>query len=226
MKFRKLEILPLGLILFFLCASISPCLAQFAGGTGSEAAPYLVATAQHLNNVRNYPGAFFLQTDDIYLNEEPYNSGFGWLPIGTQSAPFSGSYDGNNFHIYYLYLNQSEGNNLGLFGYAHSAVLKNITLQDVYINGKDYVGSLIGSATECFLESCSSEGTITGASVTGGLVGSLELSCHLEKCFANCVVSGQFATGGLCGYSKGASEIYSSYSKGTVTPDMQNICCQ
>lgn len=217
MKSRKLETLPLALILFFLCVSISPCLAQFAGGTGSEAAPYLVATAQHLNNVRNYPGAFFLQTDDIYLNVEPYNSGLGWLPIGTQSAPFSGSYDGNNFHIYYLYLNQSEGNNLGLFGYAHSAVLKNITLQDVYINGKDYVGSLIGSATECFLESCSSEGTITGASVTGGLVGSLELSCHLEKCFANCVVSGQFATGGLCGYSKGASEIYSSYSKGTVT---------
>ncbi|HPX58560.1 MAG TPA: hypothetical protein PLY48_06480, partial [Candidatus Cloacimonas acidaminovorans] len=217
MKSRKLEILPLALILFFLCVSISPCLAQFAGGTGSEAAPYLVATAQHLNNVRNYPGAFFLQTDDIYLNVEPYNSGFGWLPIGTQSAPFTGSYNGNNFHIYHLYINQPEGNNLGLFGYAHSAVLKNITLKDVYINGKDYIGALIGSATECFIESCSSEGTITGASVTGGLVGSLELSCHLEKCFANCVVSGQFATGGLCGYSKGASEIYSSYSKGTVT---------
>ncbi|MGB3939847.1 MAG: hypothetical protein WBK79_08590, partial [Candidatus Cloacimonas acidaminovorans] len=217
MKSRKLEILPLALILFFLCVSISPCLAQFAGGTGSEAAPYLVATAQHLNNVRNYAGAFFLQTDDIYLNEEPYNSGFGWLPIGTQSAPFTGSYNGNNFHIYHLYINQPEGNNLGLFGYAHSAVLKNITLKDVYINGKDYIGALIGSATDCFIESCSSEGTITGASVTGGLVGSLELSCHLEKCFANCVVSGQFATGGLCGYSKGASEIYSSYSKGTVT---------
>ena len=217
MKSRKLETLPLALILFFLCVSISPCLAQFAGGTGSEAAPYLVATAQHLNNVRNYPGAFFLQTDDIYLNEEPYNSGFGWLPIGTQSAPFTGSYNGNNFHIYYLYINQPEGNNLGLFGYAHSAVLKNITLKDVYINGKDYIGALIGSATECFIESCSSEGTITGASVTGGLVGSLELSCHLEKCFANCVVNGQFATGGLCGYSKGASEIYSSFSKGTIT---------
>jgi len=45
MKSQKLKTLRSGLILFFLCFSISPCLAQFAGGTGSEASPYLVATA-------------------------------------------------------------------------------------------------------------------------------------------------------------------------------------
>ncbi|HPH94132.1 MAG TPA: fibronectin type III domain-containing protein, partial [Candidatus Cloacimonas sp.] len=80
-------------------------------------------------------------------------------------------------------------------------------------------GSLVGSVNGSFIQSCSCDGTITGVSVTGGLVGALELSCHLEKCSADCVVSGQFSTGGLCGYSKGASEIYTSYSKGTVTGD-------
>ncbi len=100
MKSQKLKTLHSGLILFFLCFSISPCLAQFGGGTGSEASPYLVATAQHLYNVRDYADAYFLQTGDIFLNVEPYNSGQGWLPIGNQSAPFTGSYDGNSFHIY------------------------------------------------------------------------------------------------------------------------------
>ena len=219
MKSPKLRSLPLGLILFFLCFSISPCLAQFGGGTGSVASPYLVATAQHLSNVRDYADAYFLQTGDIFLNVEPYNSGQGWLPIGNQTAPFTGSYDGNSFHIYGLYINQPEGKNLGLFGYTNSAVLKNIALNNVNISGKDYIGSLVGSVNGSFIQSCSCDGTITGASVTGGLVGALELSCHLEKCSADCVVSGQFSTGGLCGYSKGASEIFTSFSKGTVTGD-------
>ena len=78
MKSQKLKTLHSGLILFFLCFSISPCLAQFGGGTGSEASPYLVATAQHLYNVRDYADAYFLQTGDIFLNVEPYNSGQGW----------------------------------------------------------------------------------------------------------------------------------------------------
>ncbi|MCK9158749.1 MAG: leucine-rich repeat domain-containing protein, partial [Candidatus Cloacimonas sp.] len=219
MKSPKLRSLPLGLILFFLCFSISPCLAQFGGGTGSVASPYLVATAQHLSNVRDYADAYFLQTGDIFLNVEPYNSGQGWLPIGNQTAPFTGSYDGNSFHIYSLYINQPEGKNLGLFGYTNSAVLKNIALNNVNISGKDYIGSLVGSVNGSFIQSCSCDGTITGVSVTGGLVGALELSCHLEKCSADCVVSGQFSIGGLCGYSKGASEIFTSFSKGTVTGD-------
>ena len=32
---------------------------EFAGGSGTEADPYLISTATHLNNVRNYPDKYF-----------------------------------------------------------------------------------------------------------------------------------------------------------------------
>ena len=50
--------------------------AQFAGGSGTSADPYLVETAEHLNNVRNYlnnSSVYFKQIADIDLDIAPYN---------------------------------------------------------------------------------------------------------------------------------------------------------
>ncbi|HRY84012.1 MAG TPA: hypothetical protein P5533_05215, partial [Candidatus Cloacimonadota bacterium] len=60
--------------------------AQFSGGTGTVSDPYLIASATDLNNVRSYPGFYFLQTGDINLNVAPYNVGGGWHPIGSVNS--------------------------------------------------------------------------------------------------------------------------------------------
>lgn len=51
-------------LLIFFCLTGIPGLIladneEFASGTGSEEDPYIVSSAEHLNNVRNYPDAFF-----------------------------------------------------------------------------------------------------------------------------------------------------------------------
>ncbi len=49
----------------------------FDGGAGSLEDPYLIRTPEQLDQVRNYPDAFFKQTADIALNQTPWNEGEG-----------------------------------------------------------------------------------------------------------------------------------------------------
>ncbi len=80
---------------------------EFAGGSGTEADPWQIETAEHLNNVRNYlrsehDDKHFVQTANIDLSEvtreggEYRNESEGWIPIGDPEYPFRGNYNGNN----------------------------------------------------------------------------------------------------------------------------------
>ncbi len=81
---------------------------------------------------------------DIDLNNQP------WSPIGLHSGkPFSGIFDGQNHYISNLYINSQQfeypdmKDNVGLFGYAVKATIKNIGVQgnlDIY-SGK-YIGGI------------------------------------------------------------------------------------
>lgn len=64
-------------LLFFSLVTMAH--AQFAGGSGTAEDPYLVATADHLNNVRDHLNKHFLQTADIDIGVPPWNEGEGWL---------------------------------------------------------------------------------------------------------------------------------------------------
>jgi len=70
---------------------------SFAGGTGTEIDPYLIETAEHLNNVRNFMGitdVYFRQIADINLGVAPWNTGEGWVPLGGHFADvFMGTYN-------------------------------------------------------------------------------------------------------------------------------------
>ena len=44
---------------------------HFKGGNGSENAPYLIANAEQLDKVRDYPNAHFKLIDDIDLGVPP-----------------------------------------------------------------------------------------------------------------------------------------------------------
>lgn len=60
--------------------------AQFAGGTGTESDPYIIQTAEQLNEVRNYlDGNNFRLDNDIDLTSylAANSAENGWLPIGS-----------------------------------------------------------------------------------------------------------------------------------------------
>ncbi len=108
---------------------ISANASPFSGGDGSEANPYLVATPEALDAVRDHPKAHYRQTADIDM------SSFGnWTPI----EGFKGVYDGREFEIKGVNIVNSYKVSLatpyGLFATAQGATFKNICLVDLNIN--------------------------------------------------------------------------------------------
>lgn len=161
------------------------------------------------NSMESLAGYYILMNDlDLsdYLNNEGYNEGKGWTPIGlytdtldttiaTQYS-FKGTFDGNGHVIRGLYANRKDtaSFNAGLFGYITStATIRNLGV----------------------------EGELTVSSYSGGLVGSN--NGLIENCWANVnmeVSSGENAyryVGGLVGNNFGT--VRNCYAIGNVSCD-------
>lgn len=147
----------------------------FDGGKGTASEPYLIKSAIQLDSMRHYMSAHFAQIADIDLDVAPFNTGAGWNPIGTNGSgnEFSGHFDGNRFKISNLFINRNNTNFNGLFGATHSAVLKNVILENVNITGDEYTGALVG-INYSEVRNSYSTGTVSGLNHTGGLVGANE----------------------------------------------------
>jgi hypothetical protein len=204
----------------------------FAGGSGTAADPYLVATAAQLDKVRNHLDKHFRQVAHIDLGVAPWNEDKGWTSIGTVSDPldyevsetFSGSYDGNNFIIRNLTIDAndpvSQMGSHGLFGFVGEAgLLERIKLEGVNIRGRDFTGALAGK----------NSGTVRGSSATGqiedtegfdarnvgGLVG-MNAGWVMES-FSAVTVESYENFGGLVGNNTSGAIIKNCYSTGNVT---------
>ena len=136
-----------------------------------------------------------------------------WTPVGTASAPFYGSFDGNGYAISNLWV-ASENGDAGLFGYigkieVFGGTFKNLTLVNVsnYCdqNSAGNVGTLAGFANTTLISNI----TVKTASLSGrvevaGLVGNAYCStikdCHLDDITIICDYgrSGGIAGQGYC----------------------------
>ncbi|WP_051533695.1 GLUG motif-containing protein [Desulfitibacter alkalitolerans] len=196
----------------------SPPQSEFAGGSGTEADPWLISTPEHLNNIRNYlsqehADKYFKQTADISLE----NWG-EWVPIGVDEGTqmFAGNYNGQGYIISNLFIDLPETNYVGLFGSIGEAKLENIILEGVDVTGRMLVGALVGYMNNSDIINCSSSGSIIGEFHTiGGLAG---YSYHgtITNCFSEGTVTAGYGTvGGLVGRVYDGS-IQSSYSTASV----------
>ena len=191
--------------------------AGFSAGDGSAASPYQVATADHLNEVRNHLGAHFVQTTDIDLGVAPWNDGEGWVPIGTSGSgqEFLGTYDGGGFRISGLRINRPGQEWTGLFGFANGASFRNIRLENAHVTGSRRVGILAGEILVGSVHTSHSSGMVgsTGSSLsyTGGLVGLAGAGTGITSCSSSAQVhaSGDknWYSGGLVGTSRGTGAI-------------------
>jgi hypothetical protein len=154
------------------------------------------------------------------------NGGEGFSPIGNQTVPFTGAYDGQNHTISNLYINRSTTDDIGLFGFTFDLnfipppppmpdQIKNLGLLDVNITGHDNVGSLGGWLYAS--KNCYSTGSINGNSYLGGIAGWVAFS---SDCYSTCNVTGTGDNiGGFGGDNQG--NIYNCYSTGSVTGSNQ-----
>jgi uncharacterized repeat protein (TIGR02543 family) len=198
---------------------------EFAGGTGTEADPYLVANAVQLNRVRNHPDKHFKQTADIDLGVAPFNGGEGWEPTG-QSSPvdkqFTGTYNGNSKKILNLYINRPTQDVVGLFGYISKSVIKDLTIENADVSGNNAVGALVGAARDVStITTCNSSGMVKASGTrAGGLAGSAtRVSIHGSSSTA--AVSGTVMVGGFIGdvndgYYVDASQFTECNAEGSV----------
>lgn len=137
-------------------------------------------------------------------NDEYWNDGEGWVPIGDYEIPFTATLDGNGYHISNLYIERDKYY-VGLFGSisGETAVIKKIGLtgQLMSVTGKDNVGGLAGHANIfSSITSSFSKGRVVGRTSVGGLVGKLEGSSSLTNAFSTGEVSGSFnSMGGVVG---------------------------
>lgn len=136
----------------------------FAAGTGAEADPYLISTAQQLKYLSDSvndgslatTGVYFSLTGDIDLNELPMEANGNWVPIGN-SKFFNGTFNGQNHTISNMTLKETKNYN-GLFGGIQNASIKNLNVSNASILtpvgsdkglvvGYDSSGSLIENVT-------------------------------------------------------------------------------
>ena len=132
------------------------------------------------NGVQNDKGLYSERTvvllDDIDL------SGANWTPIGTESAPFAGKFDGSGCTI--TGLRVIDQNYRGLFGVASDAVFDSVVISDATISGGIFsdgstTQSELGSSGvlagrvygKSMISNCSVSGLVSGKQYPGGLVG-------------------------------------------------------
>ncbi len=196
---------------------------DFAGGSGSEADPWLIETVENLNCVRYFCGEdhhdkYFKQIENINLDVKPYNENEGWLPICySYDHSFRGNYNGNGHTINGLYINRPEDDLQGLFGYAYEAYVSDLGLTNIDVNGQDFVGGLIGySFNYTTVKNSYSSGNVSGRNRVGGLIGFNRRYSNIENSFSDTNISGKYRVGGLVGAHRFNSTIINSYATGSV----------
>jgi len=150
---------------------------------------------------KNVPGK-------LKLNEGTFRE---WNSIGyyrsSNGVSYNGVFDGNNYSVSGVYINNDSLDTVGLFGYCgDTAIIKNLTVVNSYIVGRKWLGGIAGyfggtisncSVNEVLVETNNLE------SCVGGIIGNLD-SGKINKCFTiDSDISGINYVGGIVGTSYG-----------------------
>ena len=175
----------------------------FSGGNGSEENPYKIATVEDFQNIATYwadetaggplgfvaeHGTFFGSAGVHYLQTANLDfENVALTPIGVNTKPFYGNYDGGEKTMSNIVMGASSTNYMGVFGYLQNGEVKNISVSGAQIVGRTPVGGVVGylnygTVTNCSLTNSSVKGdnaniggivgrayggTVSGCSITG-----------------------------------------------------------
>ncbi len=209
--------------------------AQYSGGTGIEAAPYIIANLNDLKYLSEHNedwNKHFKQTADIDATAtNTWNVGdhdedsttpdvaMGFSPIGSIYTEFKGTYNGENYKISNIYINRPKTNYTAIFGSVENACISNLGAENVNITGEDYIGSIAGETNKSKITNCYATGELTGTGTedgrgcVGGIVG-CNISSKITNCYASVTVEGHDRVGGIAGLHAGI--ITNCYATGEI----------
>ena len=199
---------------------------KFYDGAGTDESPYLITTAEELQNISLATDAYFRLELDIDMK------GVEWTPVGNnvdEEAGFSGNFDGNGRTISNLsitdiksadwteYEYKNTYNYAGMFG-VNNGTISNLTLENCTVNVTDssldqrgdvYAGILVGQnfgyITGVTVKNSNIGATAwlicSAGALVGSNVGDIDL-CNVESCEVSATSDGWMANaGGVVGAS-------------------------
>ena len=184
-------------------------------GNGTEAEPFILKTAEHLEWFRDYvnvgkTSACAKIADDVEeidmstvchkADAEKQVAELNWTPIGNYFKQYQGTFDGNGKTIRNLFIS-STSDEIGFFGYAADCRIKNITFDNAKVKGNDNysTGILAGCAGSCVIENIKTTGncSVEGKYETGGIAG--RANGNISNCENHAIVNGLHSVGGIVG---------------------------
>ena len=130
------------------------CSASASGVAGSiVGSSYAYATNPLASVNSGYANCYFKL--DVNITNM---SGFS-TPIGTNTAVFSGFFDGNNKTLNGININKA-GDYVGLFGYTSGATIQNLTISGS-VKGSKHVGGVVGYALNTTIYNVTNNATVT-----------------------------------------------------------------
>lgn len=135
-------------------------------------------------------------TADINIPE-----GMTWTPIGGDSTPYEGTFDGAGHTIDNMktVVNVDKGNR-GLVCYLFSGIIKNLKLGEGCAVTGFYTGGIC-SNNYGTIQNCTYAGTIDSQNSAGGICGNNYGT--VENCYTTGTVNSQNSAGGICGNNSG-----------------------
>jgi len=183
-----------------------------------------------------YASESFELTTDIVISEEHittneinHGKDGNWTPIGSESHPFSGIFNGGGHTIKNMAVKQMANGNdcyAGLFGCAQEAIIYNLHLDAPAVLGADYVGSVLGYASTdthvtdvlvtCLPEPAYDSWNIIAYNGSGGGIVGVAENATVERCYFDGSVRSRGWAGGIIG-NVGAVTVSDCSASGEVT---------
>lgn len=193
----------------------------FSGGTGTTEDPYILNSIADYNEFvekcamdPTYLAKSYKQTADINLG-----SSWAFQPVGSEDAPFSGTYDADGHSLIKgVYRTETGGEPTAMFRYTNGATIKNLKLADWELTSKaQFLGGIAGIAKKTTFENCSVSGKFhqsvradfSSDSITNidaGMAGGM--AALADTCtFTGCIFDAQLSAtgrniGGIAGWAR------------------------
>ena len=201
--------------IFAALTAVIMCLSLLPAAFVAEEADLTVSTVEEFVAFRDaVNGGDTFDGKTVVLNANLALEG-AWLPVGSSSAPFRGTFDGGYHYI--SGLSVSGGSEQGLFGFVSGGTVKNLVVLGS-VEGTSCVGGIVGKLDGARIENCMNSATVSGGSGVGGVVGYVNGACVIEGCVNTGSVSGTTGyIGGVSGQHWNAGEVRNCYNTGHVS---------
>ena len=150
-----------------------------------------------------------------------------WNPIGefvkaSEYKAFAGTFDGCG-HTVKISVSDSSASGLGFIA-VNEGTVKNLTIEGT-VSGKSYVGGIVGYNLGT-ISGCVNKATVTATSMTvGGITSYLKGGAKAEKCANLGAVNGNgtMYTGGIVGWAIANTFVSECYNSGEISAEKGNV---